>query len=105
MTTYSPAEAARLSGFSIDTLRYYEREGILSPVARTAGGRRRYTDEDIDAWCCICNEDADLRCLGCEGDLYCQECWKEGHGNGVGQERGHRAVQYVRKGGGGLAAA
>ncbi|MCO1653918.1 MerR family transcriptional regulator [Pseudonocardia humida] len=47
MTTYTPAEAARLSGFSIDTLRYYEREGILSPVARTAGGRRRYSEEDI----------------------------------------------------------
>lgn len=47
MTTYTPAEAAERSGFSIDTLRYYEREGILSPVARTAGGRRVYTDDDL----------------------------------------------------------
>jgi DNA-binding transcriptional MerR regulator len=47
VATYTPAEAARLSGFSIDTLRYYEREGILSPVARTVGGRRRYTDDDL----------------------------------------------------------
>jgi DNA-binding transcriptional MerR regulator len=45
--TYTPAEAARLSGFSIDTLRYYEREGILSPVARTVGGRRRYSEDDL----------------------------------------------------------
>jgi DNA-binding transcriptional MerR regulator len=45
--TYTPAEAARLSGFSIDTLRYYEREGIIAPVARTTGGRRRYTEDDL----------------------------------------------------------
>jgi DNA-binding transcriptional MerR regulator len=47
MRTYTPAEAAELSGFSIDTLRYYERVGILSPVARTAGGHRTYTDDDL----------------------------------------------------------
>jgi DNA-binding transcriptional MerR regulator len=47
VTTYTPAEAARLSGFSLDTLRYYEREGILSPVARTVGGRRRYSEDDL----------------------------------------------------------
>lgn len=35
------------SGFSIDTLRYYEREGILPAVARTAGGRRVYSDDDL----------------------------------------------------------
>lgn len=47
MTTYTPAEAAELSGFTLDTLRYYEREGILPPVARTAGGHRSFTDADI----------------------------------------------------------
>ena len=62
-----------------------------------------FTDEEIDSWCCICNEDGEVRCLGCEGDIYCQECWREGHGNGPGQEQGHRAVQFVR--GGGMAAA
>lgn len=58
-----------------------------------------FTDDDIESWCCICNEDGEVRCLGCEGDVYCQNCWKEGHGNGPGQEMGHRAVQFVRKGG------
>lgn len=46
-TTYTPAEASTRSGFSIDTLRYYEREGILPPVARTAGGHRAYSDADL----------------------------------------------------------
>ncbi|KAI7194063.1 hypothetical protein KC363_g2349 [Hortaea werneckii] len=65
----------------------------------------KYTDDDIESWCCICNEDGEVRCLGCDGDIYCQTCWREGHGNGPGQERGHRAEQYSRKGGEGLAAA
>ncbi|TCC28900.1 MerR family transcriptional regulator [Kribbella speibonae] len=47
MTTYSPAEAAAQSGFSIDTLRYYEREGILPPIERSPGGRRVYSDGDL----------------------------------------------------------
>ncbi|WP_432565411.1 MerR family transcriptional regulator [Kineococcus sp. SYSU DK003] len=46
-TTYSPAQAAARSGFSTETLRYYERAGILAPVGRTAGGRRAYTDDDL----------------------------------------------------------
>ena len=47
MRTYTPAEAAERSGFSLDTLRYYEREGILPPVARTAGGHRSFSDADL----------------------------------------------------------
>lgn len=47
MTTYTPSEASELSGFSIDTLRYYEREGILGKVQRTAGGHRIYTDTEL----------------------------------------------------------
>lgn len=58
----------------------------------------KYTDEDIDSWCCICNEDGEVKCVDCDNDIYCQKCWREGHGNGPGQERGHRALQFVRKG-------
>ncbi|GAA4964727.1 MerR family transcriptional regulator [Kineococcus glutinatus] len=42
------AEAAQLCGLSAHTLRYYERDGLmLAPVARTASGRRAYTEEDL----------------------------------------------------------
>lgn len=30
-----------------DTLRYYERAGMIPPVTRTAGGIRNYTPEDL----------------------------------------------------------
>jgi DNA-binding transcriptional MerR regulator len=56
-----PAEAARRTGLTLDTLRYYEREGLIGPIARSAGGRRRYTADDL-AWISIvtCLRDADL---------------------------------------------
>ena len=39
----SIAEAARRTGVSVHTLRYYERAGlVVTAVDRTAGGRRRY---------------------------------------------------------------
>lgn len=46
-STYTPAEAAERTGFSLDTLRYYERSGVLAPVARTNGGRRQYSEQDL----------------------------------------------------------
>ncbi|KAK4944036.1 hypothetical protein LTR10_016557 [Elasticomyces elasticus] len=59
-----------------------------------------YTDEEVDSWCIICNDDATLRCIGCDGDLYCANCWMEGHrGEDAGlEERTHKAVQFVKGG-------
>ena len=34
-------------GLSIDTLRYYERIGLLPRIVRDSGGRRIYDDEDL----------------------------------------------------------
>lgn len=46
--SYSIAEAARRSGLSIDTLRYYERMKLVEPPARDPAGRRAYSDEDLE---------------------------------------------------------
>lgn len=46
--TYTIAEAAQAAGLTPDTLRYYERDGLmLRPVGRSATGHRRYTDADL----------------------------------------------------------
>ncbi|WP_410670876.1 MerR family transcriptional regulator [Amycolatopsis sp. cmx-4-68] len=55
------AEAARRTGVSAHTLRYYERAGlVVTQVDRTSGGRRRYRKLDLD-WIKICTK---LRATG-----------------------------------------
>jgi DNA-binding transcriptional MerR regulator len=56
MTVYTPGQVVEKTGFSLDTLRYYERIGLLDGVGRTPGGRRQYAETDI-GWLEI------LRCL------------------------------------------
>ncbi|ADJ44093.1 MerR family transcriptional regulator [Amycolatopsis mediterranei S699] len=48
MTSYTPAQVTEKTGFTIDTLRYYERIGLLHEVGRTAGGRRFFTEQDVE---------------------------------------------------------
>jgi len=45
-----------MSGFSLDTLRYYERIGLLPRIGRTATGRRVFSEVDLK-WLGL------LRCL------------------------------------------
>jgi MerR family transcriptional regulator/heat shock protein HspR len=47
MAVYVISVAAELAGVHPQTLRIYERKGLLGP-ARTLGGSRRYSDEDIE---------------------------------------------------------
>ena len=57
----SIAEAARRTGVSVHTLRYYERAGlVVTPVDRNDSGRRRYQDDDLK-WISICTK---LRATG-----------------------------------------
>jgi MerR family transcriptional regulator, aldehyde-responsive regulator len=52
----APADMASRTGVSIDTLRYYEREGLIASVARAGSGHRRYSEDDV-LWVEV------LRCL------------------------------------------
>lgn len=42
-------EVAKRTGLTAHTLRYYERIGLIAPVARAPGGQRRYAASDL-AW-------------------------------------------------------
>ena len=41
------SEAAERSGLSVDTLRFYEKIGLIAPVMRDDAGRRDYGEDDI----------------------------------------------------------
>ncbi len=61
---YSIQDVSKKTGLSAHTLRYYEKEGLLSHVERTPGGFRQYTDEDMEALgliCCLKNTGMSLQ--------------------------------------------
>ncbi|OTB04459.1 hypothetical protein M426DRAFT_320818 [Hypoxylon sp. CI-4A] len=73
----------------------------FAPADRPAPGlikRFGFTDEDQKTWCIVCLEDGAIRCLDCDGDVYCARCWREMHvGPQAGyDERGHRWETFVR---------
>ena len=45
---YSIQDVSNKTGLSTHTLRYYEKEGLISGVERSQGGFRQYTDEDLE---------------------------------------------------------
>lgn len=74
---YSIQEVSSRTGLSAHTLRYYEKEGILTNIHRTAGGIRYYTDEDMETLLLVCclketgmplSEIAVFIRLTCQGD-------------------------------------
>lgn len=54
-------EVSEKYGLSQDTLRYYEKIGVIPPVTRTSGGIRNYTEKDI-SWVAnaVCMRNAGL---------------------------------------------
>lgn len=47
-TGLTVAQMAAAAGVSPHTLRYYEKAGLIDPVARNAGNQRRYSQADIE---------------------------------------------------------
>jgi DNA-binding transcriptional MerR regulator len=48
VTGWTTREAAEKCGLTQYTLRWYERIGLLDRIERTADGRRRFSDADLD---------------------------------------------------------
>jgi len=36
-----------------------------------------FTDEDQKTWCIVCLDNANVRCVDCDNDVYCRRCWKD----------------------------
>ncbi len=47
METIGIGSLAKRAGVGIDTVRYYERAGLLAPSTRLASGYRRYSDLEV----------------------------------------------------------
>jgi len=47
MATYKIGQVSEKLGLSVDTLRYYEKSGLLPPVARSGSGVRVYDEKDL----------------------------------------------------------
>lgn len=60
MSQYTTGEAAKLCGVSVRTIQYYDTKGIVSPSQITEGGRRLYSDDNLNALKTVCF----LRSLG-----------------------------------------
>ncbi len=48
MTNLRIGQAAQASGMSAASIRFYEQQGLLTPVVRTENGYRTYSAEDIE---------------------------------------------------------
>lgn len=52
--TFTTGEVAKLCNTSVRTVQFYDREGIVSPSETSEGGRRIYTESDVDRFRLAC---------------------------------------------------
>ncbi|KAI1928731.1 hypothetical protein LOZ65_001911 [Ophidiomyces ophidiicola] len=73
------------------------------PITRNKDSKKKNifttSSESTPSWCCICNDNASLKCLDCPDSLlFCSRCWKEMHlVEGSEEERQHRAVEFDKR--------
>lgn len=54
MTQYTTGELAKLAGVTVRTVQFYDSKDLLKPSELTDGGRRLYTDADLEQLRVIC---------------------------------------------------
>ncbi len=54
MNNYTTGDIAKLCGVTVRTVQYYDTRGILTPSALSEGGRRLYSETDLDRMKIIC---------------------------------------------------
>jgi len=54
MSRYTTGELAKLCGVTVRTVQYYDTRGILVPSELSEGGRRLYSEEDLERMRIIC---------------------------------------------------
>ena len=54
MSMYTTGELAKLCGVTVRTVQYYDTRGILTPSQLSEGGRRLYSEEDLQKMKIIC---------------------------------------------------
>ena len=54
MSKYTTGEIAKLCGVTVRTVQYYDTRGVLIPSELTEGGRRLYSEEDLQKMKIIC---------------------------------------------------
>ncbi|KAH8555661.1 hypothetical protein BGW37DRAFT_478106 [Umbelopsis sp. PMI_123] len=56
-------------------------------------------EDETEGWCCICNEDGTIICIDCDDDVYCNNCFKEGHQgpNADFDLRSHKWKRYTKR--------
>jgi DNA-binding transcriptional MerR regulator/DNA-directed RNA polymerase subunit RPC12/RpoP len=54
VSKYTTGEISKLCGVSVRTVQYYDTRGILTPSELSEGGRRLYSDADLDRMKAIC---------------------------------------------------
>lgn len=54
MPNYTTGELAKLCGITVRTVQHYDNKGVLHPSALSEGGRRLYSEEDLQKMQTIC---------------------------------------------------
>ncbi len=78
MSNYTTGEVAKACGISVRTVQYYDTRGVLCPSELTDGGRRLYSEGDVEKMKIICF----LRKLGIGLDTI-SKIMREGNSNEV----------------------